>query len=417
MDATRGVQTIAHSEGLWRALHDSSRVDGPAEVLCGDDCLAQGITFHLDDYTADLVLSDRFRACRRGGTAVVETAGHLPFGAEVGVSQVLRYAANHVRGVTDVAWPAGAAVRQCLGLVGLFLPGAWRRVFLVPPCGEQAAGATAGWEELPAVTGAPVTVRQWPCPPLALVFERIDGARFEVGTGGDVWRWEHCLGCGPAAGRYAVVAEPGGIRVLRAPLAPARAVEPERRRYRLSWYLAWQSGRAVSGTGELSEPVRVRFSAQGEALVREAAGRARCPALLLDLRDWPCLAHARRLPTPAAARSGVRSGAPCWASAVAQKAFRRVIRQVASLGPEGTLRLRGLAPGPCWDPGHWERRGEPLPHWDLDGLLNLGEWGRQQLGPGWQVTVEAPGWEALPSVAGLFAPTGFRAADDEAADA
>jgi hypothetical protein len=94
-----------------------------------------------------------------------------------------------------------------------------------------------------------------------------------------------------------------------------------------------------------------------------------------------------------------------------------MIRQIAALGPCGALTWRGLTPGPCWDPTHCERQGEPLPHWDVDALLGVCTWGRQQLGPGWQVRVEAPGWEMLPSVTGLFAATGFAAPSDEAPDA
>jgi hypothetical protein len=417
MDATQRMLTIDHSEGLWRALHDSARVDGPKEILRGEECLARDVSFHLDDYGADLMLGDRFRASRKGGIALVESVGHFPFGAEVRVSQSLRYAANHLRAVVDVGWPAGATVRQRLGLGCVFLPGRWERFFCLPPCAELAAGAVAAWHDLPAGPSVPVTVRQWQHPPLALVFQRPDGSRFEVGTGSDLWRWERCLEAPSASGHYAVVAEPDGVRVLRAPLAPATTFQPRARTYRFCWYMAWQPGAAEPRQPKAAEPVPVRFSAHGEALVREAVGKQGSPRLLLDMAEWPCPPRSRRLPTAAALGTGERAASPCWESSAVQKAFRRTVRQIASLGPEGFLTLRGMAPGLCWDPGHWERRGEPLPHWDIDGLLAVSEWARQQLGPGWQIAVEAAGWEVLPSVAGLFARTGFAAPADEASDA
>jgi len=417
MDIASGMQTIAPSEGLWRALHEVSRVDGPAALFCGDDCLARGVTFHLDDYGAELMLCDRFRSGHRGGMATVESAGRFPFGAGVGLKQVLRYASNHVRGVIDVDWPRGGTLRQRLGLGGMFLPGPWRRVRCLPPVSAGEADAEAGWVELGSGAAAAAPIGPWQRPPLAWVLERPDGSRLEVGTGSDLWRWERGLGFGPGAGDYVLTVEPAGVRVVRAPLVAAAAVQPEARAYRFGGYLAWQAGGVTAGRLEAREPVPVRFSAQGEALVREAARGQRPPDLRLDLKAWPCPAPGRRLPTAAAARSGVRGTDPCWESAVVQKAVRRMIRQIASLGPEGTLALRGMAPGACWDPSHWDRHGEPLPHWDMEGLLELSDWGRQQLGPDWQVMVEAPGWEDFPSVGGLFARSGFATPGLEVADA
>ncbi len=415
MDST-GIRTIAPADGLWRALHDPSRVDGPARILCGEDCLVEGVTLSLDDYGSEVLYRDRFRAYRKGGAAVVGTEGHFPFGAEVRVRRDLRYAANHVRGTTDVVWPRGASVQRCLGLAGVFLPGVWKRFLCLGPADETAPGPAATWHELPS-PAAPATVRQWRRPPLALVFERGDGARVEIGTGVDVWRWERCLGKGAGQGRYSVAVEPAGVRVLRAPLAPAAAVEPEARTYRFGWYLAWQPAGWPPAGDPVPEPVPIPFSERGEALVRAAAGGRPFPSLLLDAGDLHCPEPGRRVPAAAALRAGARGPDPCWQSPVAQKAFRRVIRQIASLAREGALTVRGLSPGLCWDPGHCDRQGGALPHWDLEALLSLAEWTRHQLGAGWEVRLETPAsWAVFPSVLGLFAQTGFSGTGHESAD-
>lgn len=418
MDATDGTtRQIVPDHTLWRASHDVSRVDGPAEIRAGGDCLLREVTFYVDDLGAELALSDRFRAAHKAGTATVETAGRYPFGGEIGVTQTLRYAANHVRGVTDLHWPPGTALKRHLGVAGVFLPGRWERFYCLPPCLHLAEGRAGGWQDIPAVAPGSGMIGHWHRPPLALVFERGDGTRVEVGTGGDPWRWERNLGFGPEAASYKIMAEAEGLRVVREPLMTCAEVEPARRAYRFTWYLAWSPAGIPAPQPGLPDPTPIGFSARGEALVREAASGAATPSLRLDMNAWPGPAHARRAPSAAAFLTGTRNAALCWESAAAQKAFRRVLRQIAALGPEGYLTLCGLEPGACWDPAHCERHGDPQPHWDMDALLGLSTWGRHLLGPGWQIAVEAPAWEALPSVAGLFAPTGFSSLADEDADA
>lgn len=417
MNSTAEVCEIAPADGSWKVRHQRARVDGPAEITCAGDCLAREVTFALDDFGADLVLRDRFRDFHRGGAAVVEVSGHYPFGAEIGIAQSFRYGARHVRVVSDLSLRKGSVVQRQVSLGSLLLPGPWRRVYCVPPCQELSEGRTGAWLDLPTVAPATGVLAQWQHPPLALVFERPNGARFEVGTGADVWRWERTFGVAAATAGYTLLAEPDGLRLRREPLLTETEVQPRAQMYRLSGYLAWQQAGYVAPARSSVAPVPVRFTGEGEALVQEAAAGAASPALLMDLAGWPCLAQRRRAVSPAALRRGERSPCPCWESAGVQKALHRMIRQIAALGPRGTLTWRGLYPGLCWDPAHCERQGEPLPHWDVDALLGLGTWGRQQLGPGWQVHVDVPGWEMLPSLTGLFAPTGFAAGAGEAPDA
>ena len=417
MNPSDDVREIAPADGHWKAVHARARVDGPSEISCGGDCLVRDVTFQLDDFGADLVLSDRFRDFHKGGASVVEVSGHYPFGAEIGIAQSFRYGARHVRVVTDLSLRKGSTLGRQVGVGNLFLPGPWQRLYCLPSCHDLAAGKVGTWVDLPAAPPAETVLGNWQRPPLALVFERPDGTRLEIGTGADVWRWERNLGFGPLAASYTVSAAPDGLQVRREPLLTDTELQPQPRVYRLSWYLAWQPATCPAPASAGPEPVPVRFTDHGEALVREAAGTAACPALLLDLAHWPCLAQRRRAASPAAYRRDERCPSPCWESAGVQKALHRMLRQIAALGPHGDLTWRGLGPGPCWDPTHCERQGEPLPHWDLDALLGRGTWGRQQLGPGWRVRVETPGWEMLPSLAGLFAPTGFAAPADETPDA
>ncbi|NLF19118.1 MAG: hypothetical protein GX595_17965 [Lentisphaerae bacterium] len=421
MDTTTPtLRDIRPAQGDWLARHDASRADGPFELCDGQgEPWLRDVTFYVDDLGADLALSERFRVACKGGVATVETTGRYPFGAGISVKQALRYAVNHVRVVTDVQFPPGSIVRRHLGLGGFTLPGRWRRFYCLPPALHLAEGRQGGWQDIPAEAPASGMIGHWHRPPLRLVFERDDGVRVEVGTGGDVWRWEQNFGFGPEAGNYKLRLEPGGLRLEREPLMTCAEVSPVARIYRLTWYLAWEGPKGRRGdaaAAAVPEAVPVSFSARGEAMVRAAAGTAASPALRLDLRDWPAPPQARRAATPGDVAGERRDGGLCWESVAVQKAFRRIIRQVAALGPEGTLVLCGLEPGLCWDPAHCQRRGAPQAHWDMDALLAVSVWTRQQLGLGWRIVVERGAVDTLPAESRLFEPTGFAAAGGEVAD-
>jgi len=249
MDTTTPtLRDIRPAQGDWLARHDASRADGPFELCDGQgEPWLRDVTFYVDDLGADLALSERFRVACKGGVATVETTGRYPFGAGISVKQALRYAVNHVRVVTDVQLPPGSIVRRHLGLGGFTLPGRWRRFYCLPPAQHLAEGRQGAWQDIPAEAPASGMIGHWHRPPLRLVFERDDGVRVEVGTGGDVWRWEQNFGFGPEAGNYKLRLEPGGLRFEREPLMTCAEVAPVARIYRLTWYLAWEGPRGRRG--------------------------------------------------------------------------------------------------------------------------------------------------------------------------
>ncbi|MBN2451185.1 MAG: hypothetical protein JXR77_12395 [Lentisphaeria bacterium] len=410
-----GEFRVVHPEGEWEACHAAARVDGPRriEVLGGE--VVRDVSIYVDDVAGELLLPDRVRSLRKGGCAVVQTRGHYPFGSEVGVSQSFRYAANHVQVTTDLHWPSRAPVVRHLGVGGFFLPGRWLRFYCVPPCLHLAEGSLPRWHPIPSQAAGSGMAGHWHRPPCALVFEREDGVRLEVGTGCDGWRWERNMGFGPEAGSYKVLQQEDGIRVVREPLMTCAEVVPAARDYRFTWYLAWSSGPPALGE-DFPDPVVPAGGERGEP-PRSAAFEAREPlSLLLDFGQLEWAPSACRVPSAEAYGRGCRLPAPCWHSRGVQKQARRIIRRLAALPAPGWLTVRGFAPGVCWDPAHCDRTGGPLPHWDLDALLDFAVWTRQQLGPEWRIRAEAPGWESLPSVSGLFAVNGFRADRDEPTD-
>ena len=93
---------------------------------------------------------------------------------------------------------------------------------------------------------------------------------------------------------------------------------------------------------------------------------------------------------------------------------RRLGRMLRERFETGILVIRGLTPGCCWNPGHFEKNNrEILAHWDINGLMELMVWLRQQL-PGWELRIIPDESLPLPSLAGLSAVPKNSAIDEDA---
>lgn len=377
---------VKHLDYGWEALHATDRFGGPSSIAVGGAVLLEGNRTYVDDLDDGSILVTSTKAFRKGGAAVVVTSGYLPFGGETSFRQTCRYAGNHVRVTLDIGWPRGGLVRRHLGVGEHWLPGRWRRVFCIPPASHLAGGAEPAWHAMPDTPVDGHMVAHWHRPPLALVFERADGVRLEVGTGSDLWRWEQSLGYGPESGSYKVMFCAEGVRVVREPLMCCQEFSPEPRPYRLSWYAAW--------------------SVPGRSQVRPNAG---ADAMRLDFTSGPTTLQARRTSSFAAHVRGERSTCACWMASATAKAARRTIRSLAARGSQGDLAVSGLTPGVCWDAAHVGRRApDGLVHWDINALLDFSVWSRQQLGSAWRVFPRVEGfWAELPSLGGLLARNGF----------
>ena len=406
-----GQLTVAAEHLGWEAHHEEERFGGPEEIAVAGVPIVQGCGFYLDDMDQDTVAVSRTRAFRKSGAGVVFHEGVLPFGRPIHVAQTCRYAANHVRVTFDINWPRGATVQRHFGVGGLFLPGMWRRYYLVPPCTHLAEGVAPAWHEIPAEPPGSGMLGHWHRPPLALVFESDDGFRLEVGTGNDIWRWEYCMGFGPEAGSYKIMHEDGGLRIIREPLMSCEEVAPEKRQYRLNWYLAWQD--PAQELPRLPAGPLVEVAAAAPAEIQANAGGI----FRLDPSQMRLAASCCNQPTSEAYVRDDVAGAPCWQSNGTQKAARRIIRQLKGLGQPGTLVVGPLGPAACWVPSHIDRKHpRGLAHWDLCGLLDFAVWTRQQLGPDWTIIPDSPATATMPSLAGLFGNTGFSKGEDMGED-
>ena len=104
--------TLTHPDATWSAVHRTDSCAGPAQIRVGAVPVLRDCAFYVDDLHADAAVVTQLRAFRRGGTAVVASAGHFPIGAELAFRQTCRYAANHVRVTFDLRWRRGASANR-----------------------------------------------------------------------------------------------------------------------------------------------------------------------------------------------------------------------------------------------------------------------------------------------------------------
>lgn len=439
-----GVIRITPPGAAWELQFQAARILGPSVLTVGGDEFLRNVQEEINELPADGAISEQFRSGRSGGAAEVAMRGYLPYGNQLRLSQQAVIAANHARFTVDFTWPARTAVRRHFALGVFSLPGRWRRFFLVPPGQHLAEGAIPAWrdipEKAPAAGAAPLLLGHWHRPPLALVLERPDGRRLELGAGSDLWRWEHSLGYGPESGSYKLFQDADGLRLLREPLMCCEEFMPAARKYRFTWYAAWGRGAAavtpaaaavavapaeipdealdetLDETGLEAAPPKApaaanRLLAADGSLDSAVVAQPAATELVLDFADLPVRDLWRRCPSPAAYGRNQRTQ-PCWEADGTQKLARTVIRRLAALRPDGgRLCIRNLQPGPCWDPAHVEKKQvDGLAHWDINSIFDFAEWTRKTLGPSWDIRPEwvAP-WNELPALAGLFAPNGFDA--------
>lgn len=372
------------------------------------DVLARNVSFYIDDMGPESALINKCRAYHRGGAAVVETQGHFPFGAPLKFKQICRYAQNHLRVAFDLRWPRGFELQRHLGVGCLTLPGQWTRLYVYPPAWHLCEGAAPGWNVLPKPPdgSGSMMVGHWHRQPLALVFERANGTRLEIGTGDDLWRWENGLGYGPESGSIKVLLERDQVRLVREPLMCCTPFTPRAQLYRFKWYAAWHAPGTASAPVAPSKPVRLRFTDQGKLTLEQRLGEYEAYCLDFNKLGWP--PSTRRAESQADFVRGAYATTPCWQSNAARNLAKRVIRQIKERLEPGTLYIKGIHPAPCWDPAHLDRHAKHgLPHWDLTDYLEFSVWARRQLGPSWEIIPDHATPPDLPSLSALFQPNGF----------
>lgn len=370
---------FTHEAGGWQAAYDFTETNGPLTLTQDGKVFLENLINSLDGRGMLVV---KTRAFRKGGAAVNDTESRFNVTGATGFRQITRYANNVARFTTDVMLKKDTAVKSALEVGSCRLVGKWTRLLTIAMSGE------ASWQDL-----QPGELRL----PLALVylFEREDGFRCELATGFDLWRWQLGLEMPQCVETVLTVTE-DGVSVRRLLVqAGDEPVLPPPRDYRFCHQLAWSVPSARQSATDVPPLADVSTgSLPPEALTDR-------PALSVDFRT---------LPVPTGARvNGEADGDLCWESNAALMAAKKIIRQLAALGPQGRLHIAGgLTPSVCTAGKHVDRPRRETAHWDLNGIVCFAEWVRQTLGPDWVITCAQEGiWAELPSIQCLFGANGF----------
>ncbi len=389
----------------WKATHHENRCGGPAEISIGETPLLRDFHCSVEGQSDQRMVPDMTpRVYHKAGLSIFEAEGHFPSRTALRIHQTTRYGTNYLRMVYDVAWPKGTPMTCPVEIGSCTLPGAWSRVLVVP---RGSSPEQCQWQKL----DGPLA---WDDAPASLLLEREDGTRLEYSLGFDLWRWDYAFG---VAAVSRITLEPGddGLALRHfvsdpppppppsdkpdeeAPPGPV----PEGRQYRFCAVVAWLAPGMLPDADTLPETL-LPYAEDGRLdpnALRAMDLATQAPAL--DLASLPAAETFHRL-----APDGTR-GALCWECDRVITLAKRLVRQLAACGPQGTLVLHGVRPGFCLDARHCDKKGERA-HWDLEDILAIAAWIRSQLGPGWRLRVPmTDGWALLPSLAGLDLPNGF----------
>ncbi len=429
---------LHHPSASWNLTYGDDAVGGPLLLETQGKPLFRAMHCALDGQPEAPLTQSVASYVRKGGCAILQSKGTFPGQAPVEILQTQRIAANTIRFTYDITWKAeGAPLKQGLELGSLRLEGNWTRYLALSP--REVAQTPPEWRPLPQdLDKTPLVLAPIPT---VLLLEDQEGRRLEYGLGHDLWRWQKGLNGeflhatnrltlsrdqeGLLLQRHVAYCDPQEEARLAARLqstppfaadpesgAPGRPVPvscPEKRQYRFQAYLSWsEPALAPQPLSPESSPLELTCTQQGGLQnLSQAIPEGVPPCLVLNLATipFPQNSHVERDATPGAP--------PCWESRAFQALFRRCLRQIANAGAEGTLILKGVAPGECQRASHLARRGEALPHWDLSAILETLAWARQILPETWSLRADvAAPWDLLPSLSVLGAPSGFRHAQE-----
>ena len=371
---------ITESNGLWSATHAKGRCGGPRTVACKDS-LVSDFSCSIDSVPDYLIHSKNARVYHKAGQSIFEGEGAYPTGQTI--RQISRYAANAMRVTWDINWPKATAPKDAVQIGNATLNGKWRRVMVLERDGK------ATWQEL--APGQNLTWQE--NPPLALVFEREDGAQVEFSYGFDLWRWNFGLGLTNSIPLKVTVGEES-IQILRqvsdlsvAPSEKEEAPTPQAREYRFMATLAWATPDMAPYTlrARIHERNAVPVSFDDNGLLLNGLPEG-ARDFSIDLATLPFT---------------------CMESDALLSRMKRFIRQLAAFSAEGSVVFSGFSPTCCTEASHCAKRAATL-HWDHQALLTFAAWAKNCLGEGWSLDFQFPAPLAdLPSLKYISLPNGF----------
>ena len=291
-----------------------------------------------------------------------EIVNVIPFGSEPQIVRQFEFAGNHAKITTDFDLKAPMEA-ESFEIDNLLVRGSWTKTGILKinkPLPEtsdiewHAVGKDLSWKLVIADV------------PLVILFEGDDGTRLEIGMGDDIWRWRQTETFPETTASIVIERTAGGISVRRifAKWRETGTIAP--RKYRFTWYFAWETpGRKyfTCAGGGFSE-----FSFAGKNKILPAGNKC----FKFPDAELPELFAARFADNP--------TGAPCFHSSPVSGLFRDWVRSAAAIKDGRPLVLGNLKVSLCDSAPHLERpQKQKLLHWNMIRIFDFHLWANKQL--------------------------------------
>ncbi len=318
-----------------------------------------------------------------------EIVNVIPFGSEPQIVRQFEFAGNHAKITTDFDLKAPMEAGS-FEIDNLLAKGSWTRIGILKIGKPLSETSDIEWH---AVGSEPSWKLMIEDIPLVILFEGLDGRKLEIGTGDDVWRWRQTETFPETTASVVFEKANGGISLRRvfAKWNEAGTIAP--RKYRFTWYFAWEIPDNEYFTCNPAEFMEFSFSGKNKII---PAGNKHFKFPDTGIPEMFSVRFADNTPV-----------APCFHSSPVSGLFRDWVRSAAVVKDGRPLVLGNLKVSLCDSASHLERpQKQRLLHWNMIRVFDFYLWANKQLRyseSSFHILPEGNGkaCSSLPSVKGL----------------
>lgn len=315
----------------------------------GADMLAvHGMAFGKFDESSSYCSKSKKHVSIDGLNSSMETLNVLPFGSEPSITRKCELAGNHAVVTTDFDLRTRMEAAS-IEVDNLIVRGEWARVGVLGISSPLPESREISWHD----AGGRLRL-ELDRIPLLLLFERTDGCRLEIGSGDDLWRWHNAASFPGSEQSMVVEKTKEGISVRRKVAAWTADAVILPRKYRFSWYFAW-------------ETAAMEFLP--DAIVSSGADA--------EVFTFPVGEVPQQL---AACHGGRNLGVSCFHSPAVSGIFRSLVRSVLGSQKPRNVIISDLTVPLCETAAHLERpQRQLLLHWNMTRFFDHWLWANKQL--------------------------------------
>jgi hypothetical protein len=318
-----------------------------------------------------------------------EIVNVIPFGSEPQIVRQFEFAGNRAKITTDFHLKAPMEA-ESFEVDNILVKGSWAKIGVLKIGKPLPETSDIEWHAVGKDSLWKLVIEDIP---LIILFEGNDGTRLEIGTGDDIWRWLQTETFPETTASIVFEKTNGGVSIRRifAKWTETGTIAP--RKYRFTWYFAWETpDRKYFTCGEDEFSV---FSFSGKNKILSDGNKC------FKFPDG-------ELPELFAARfANDLTGAPCFHSSPVSGLFRDWVRSAAAIKDGRPLVLGNLKASLCDSAPHLERpQKQKLLHWNMIRIFDFCLWANKQLrysDSSFYILPEGNGkvYSSLPSVKGM----------------